>query len=97
MRGIGSCRLTSVRPREAHEGYERVRLCERRQRHNDTGAIRLSVLGRQPHEGHSTGDELRDHLRGMLRFGLRITLAKEATTSLADAVSGRTLGFPTAR
>ena len=80
MRGTGSCRLTSVRPREAHEGYERVRLCERRQRHNDTGAIRLSVLGSQPHEGYNTGGELRDHLRGMLRFGLRITLAKEATT-----------------
>ena len=70
---------------------------------NDTGAIRLSVLGRQPRprrgfdEGHSAVGELRDHLRGMLRFGLRITLAKEATTSLADAVSGRTLGFPTAR
>ncbi len=26
-----------------------------------------------------------------------ITLSKEATTSLSDAVSGRTLGFPTAR
>ena len=64
---------------------------------NDTGAIGLSVLGRQPHEGHRTGGERRDHLRGMLRFGLRITLAKEATTSLSDAVSGRTLGFPTAR
>jgi hypothetical protein len=64
---------------------------------NDTGAIRLSVLGRQPHEGHSTRGELRDHLRGMLRLSLRIALAKEATTSLADVVSGRTLGFPTAR
>ena len=42
---------------------------------NDTGAVRLSVLGRQPRprrgfdEGHSAVGELRDHLRGMLRFG----------------------------
>jgi hypothetical protein len=41
---------------------------------NDTGAVRLSVWGRQPRadrgfdEGHSTVGELRDHLRGMLRL-----------------------------
>ena len=37
---------------------------------NDTGAIRLSVLGRQPHEGHRTGGERRDHLRGYAAFWL---------------------------
>ena len=59
---------------EAYEGTS-VYVCMRGD--NDTGATRVSVLGRQPRphrgcdEGHSTGGELRDHLRGMPRFGSR--------------------------
>ena len=50
---------------------------------NDAGAIRLSVLGRQPRphrgcdESHSTGGELRDHLRGYAAFWLTASLFRK--------------------
>jgi len=68
---------------------------------NDTGAVRLSVLDRQPRprhgfdEGHSAVGELRDYLQGMLHFGSQHHPFERGDHGLRG--SDGIVGFPTAR